>query len=54
MCQVGEIKMLVWWRYKVEEKAKELSGRDRIKLCVVHGSVWHNACMVGLQPFLPM
>ena len=39
---------------KIEEKVKELSGRYRIKLCVVHGSVWHNACAIGLQPFLPV
>ena len=39
---------------KVEAKAKELSGRERIKLHVMQGSVQHNACAMGLQPFLPM
>jgi len=38
---------------KVETKAKELSGRE-IKLCVMQGSFRHNACMIGLQPFLPV
>jgi len=37
---------------KVEVKAKELSGRERIKQCVIHGSVRHNACAMGLQPLL--
>jgi len=39
---------------KVEVKAKELLGRERIKLCVMHGSVLHNACAIGLQPALPV
>jgi len=37
---------------KVEVKAKELFGRERIKLCVMHGIVRHNACAIELQPAL--
>jgi len=54
MCWVGEIEMLVWWRYKGRSNSKGAVEMERIKLCVVQGNVWHNACMMRLQPFLPV
>jgi len=52
-CRVGEIEMVVWWRYKCRSESEGAVERERTKLCVVQGSLRHNACVMGLQPSFP-